>query len=199
MLQLGPYRFKRAESPEEFEAIHRLNYRTFVQEIPQHADPGNTLLIDKFHEKNVYFIALRGDRVVGMVSLHDQPPFSVASRLPDAALLEAPETRPLEVRLLAVETAERNGAVFLGLSQVIFEYAQANHYTHLFISGLEERERLYRRLGFQALGPAVASGEAWFVPMVLAVGSVAAALHEEKRWWEERAKPFADHETGKSA
>jgi hypothetical protein len=29
-------RFRIADSEEEFEAIHRLNYRTFVEEIPQH-------------------------------------------------------------------------------------------------------------------------------------------------------------------
>ena len=29
-------RFRIADSPDEFEAIHRLNYRTFVEEIPQH-------------------------------------------------------------------------------------------------------------------------------------------------------------------
>jgi len=29
-------RFRIADSAEEFEAIHRLNYRTFVEEIPQH-------------------------------------------------------------------------------------------------------------------------------------------------------------------
>ena len=115
MLQVGDYVFKRAETGEEFEQIHRLNYRTFVSEIPQHQDPGNGLLVDKFHDKNAYFIALQDDQVVGMVSVHDQPPFSVADRLSDPAILQRPDVRPLEVRLLAVEPSRRNSTVFFGL------------------------------------------------------------------------------------
>ena len=40
MLQVGGYVFKRAETDDEFDQIHALNYRTFVGEIPQHADTG---------------------------------------------------------------------------------------------------------------------------------------------------------------
>ena len=39
MLHVGQYVFKQAQSPEEFEQIHALNYRTFVGEIAQHPDP----------------------------------------------------------------------------------------------------------------------------------------------------------------
>src|SRR5215472_4314135 len=98
MYRDGGYLFKRAETPEEFEQIHRLNYRTFVAEIPQHHDTGDGRLVDKFHAKNTYFIAVRHGRVVGMISVHDQPPFSVADRLSDPSLLTHPDSRPLEVR-----------------------------------------------------------------------------------------------------
>ena len=84
----GRYLFKRAETEWELEQVHQLNYRTFVREIPQHSDPGSGRLIDKFHDKNDYFIALSGDRVIGMVSVHDRPPFSIAERLPDPRLIE---------------------------------------------------------------------------------------------------------------
>src|SRR5438270_12201511 len=77
MLRVGSYVFKRAETRQEFEQIHRLNFRTFVHEIPQHSDPGTGRLVDKFHDKSAYFIVVREGRVVGMVSSHDQPPFSV--------------------------------------------------------------------------------------------------------------------------
>src|SRR5262249_21393962 len=77
------YFLKRALTTEKNKQTHRLNYRTFVTEIPQHHDTGDGRLVDKFHAKNIYFIAMRRDRVVGMISLHDQPPFSVADRLPD--------------------------------------------------------------------------------------------------------------------
>src|SRR5262245_7270521 len=106
MLQVGQYVFKRAETSHEFDQIHRLNHRTFVQEIPQHADNGTGVLVDKFHNKNAYLIVLRDDRVVGMVSAHDEPPFSVSERLTDADILNRPGVRPLEVRLLAIEPDE---------------------------------------------------------------------------------------------
>src|SRR5947208_15947168 len=67
MLRLGRYRFKLAETAAEFEQVHRLNYRTFVREIPQHADSGDGSLVDKFHDKNTYILALRDDQIVGMM------------------------------------------------------------------------------------------------------------------------------------
>src|SRR5262249_5111073 len=118
-LQVGPYVFKLAETKQEFEQVHRLNKQTFVGEIHQHADTGDGLLIDKFHTKNSYFIVLREGRVVGMVSLHDQPPFSIADRLSDPGILSRPGTRPLEVRLLAIEPDERNSHLFFGLIYVL--------------------------------------------------------------------------------
>ncbi|HXG10980.1 MAG TPA: aminotransferase class V-fold PLP-dependent enzyme [Gemmataceae bacterium] len=193
MLRVGEYIFKRAETEEEFEQIHRLNYRTFVNEIPQHTDPGNGRLVDKFHAKNAYFIALHGDRVVGMVSVHDQPPFSVAERLSDPAILHRPGTRPLEVRLLAVEPNRRNGTVFAGLAWLTYEHARAHGYTHLYISGVEERLPLYRQLGFEPLGPAVRSGNASFVPMVATVGQLTDRHRRTIHRWHNRLRRVAGH------
>ena len=186
MLRVGHYLFKRAESEQEFEQVHRLNHRTFVDEIPQHQPTGTGALVDKFHHKNVYLIVLRDDRVVGMVSTHDQPPFSVADRLPDPKVLDRHGTRPLEVRLLAIEPRERNNTLFFGLIWTLYAYAQKNGYTHLFISGVEKRQKLYERLGFVPLGPAVGCGEAAFVPMVQIVGQLPGKLEHMKKMWEMR-------------
>lgn len=193
MSHVGRYVFKRAETGEEFEQIHRLNYRTFVREIPQHADPGDGRLVDKFHEKNAYFIARCDGRVVAMICGHDQPPFSVADRLPDPRILEAPGIRPFEVRLLAVEPDKRNSTVFFGLLWTLYDHALAQGYTHLFISGVQERVPLYRRLGFEVLGLAVACGGAAFVPMMLKVGALPARLERAKRQWEDHL----DRENGR--
>jgi aspartate aminotransferase-like enzyme/N-acyl-L-homoserine lactone synthetase len=184
MLRVGQYVFKRAETKQEFEQIHRLNYRTFVSEIPQHVDSGTGQLVDKFHTKNAYLIVLRDGRVVGMVSAHDQPPFSVAERLREPEILQRPGTRPLEVRLLAIEPDERNSTMFFGLIWSLYEYAQTNGYTHLYISGVAERVALYERLGFVPLGPAVPCGQASFVPMVLTVGQLPVKIQRVKRLWE---------------
>jgi aspartate aminotransferase-like enzyme/N-acyl-L-homoserine lactone synthetase len=191
MLRVGSYVFKRAETRQEFEQIHRLNYRTFVHEIPQHSDPGNGQLVDKFHDKNAYFIVVREDRLVGMVSSHDQPPFSVADRLTDPEILVRPGTRPLEIRLLALEPDTRNSTVFFGLMWSLYEYARSNGYTHLYISGLQEREMLYKRLGFEVIGDPVPSGKALFIPMVLTIGQLPKKTLRVKHLWESHMQRIA--------
>jgi aspartate aminotransferase-like enzyme len=184
MLKVGQYVFKRAETGQEFEQIHRLNHRTFVDEIPQHPDSGGGVLVDKFHSKNAYLIVLREGQVVGMVSAHDQPPFSVADRLSEPGILNRPGTRPLEVRLLAIEPGERNSTMFFGLIWSLYEHARTNGYTHLFISGIADRVGLYERLGFVPLGPAVPCGQASFVPMMLTIGQLPLKIERVKRLWE---------------
>lgn len=199
MLQVGQYLFKRAETKREFEQIHSLNHRTFVHEIPQHPDTGNGVLVDKFHHKNAYVIVLRKERVVGMVSAHDQPPFSVAERMTEPGILNRPGTRPLEVRLLAIEPEERNSTMFFGLIWSLYEYAKTNGYTHLFISGVDKRLALYERLGFVPLGPAVPSGKASFVPMMLTIGQLPMKIQRVKRMWEThlgRLNPRSEKSSG---
>jgi predicted N-acetyltransferase YhbS len=165
MLQVGHYLFKRADANHEFEQIHRLNYRTFVEEIPQHAPSDTGRLVDKFHHKNTYFIVVRDEQVVGMVSVHGQTPFSVAGRRPDPEILERPGCRPLEVRLLAIEPQERSGNVLIGLLWMALEHARNGGFTDVYISGVADRVEMYRRIGFEPLGPAVSDGTASFVPM----------------------------------
>jgi aspartate aminotransferase-like enzyme len=190
MLHVGRYVFKCADNKHEFEQIHRLNYQTFVGEVRQHADNGTGYLIDKYHNKSAYFVALKDDRIVGMLSVHDQPPFSIADRLDDRSILTRPGTRPLEVRLLAVEPGERHGIVFFGLINTLHEYTVRQGYTHLFISGVEQRLAMYERLGFVSLGPAVLSGQALFVPMVLNMDELPFRIQRVKQLWETRQDPM---------
>jgi len=199
MLHVGRYIFKRAETEPEFEAIHRLNYQTFVTEVPQHPDPGTGRLVDKFHDKNVYFIALRDGRLVGMVSAHGRPPFSIAPRLSDPSILDRPGSRPLEVRLLAVEPAERNGLVLCGLLWSFYEYARDNGYTDLYISGVTNRQELYERLGFQPLGPAVRSGAAAFIPMSVTFARLQARLQKLIPLWKRHVQRVASAESNAAA
>src|SRR5690348_15956833 len=138
MHQLGPYLFKIADTDAEFEQIHRLNFQTFVREIPQHADRGGETLVDKFHHKNTYIIAVRDGRVVGMLCAHRTPPFSVADRLPDPSVLTKTGVNVMEVRLLAVEPGERHGAVVLGMVFHLNEYGLKQGVTHFVISGVSE-------------------------------------------------------------
>jgi hypothetical protein len=165
MLRLGQYTFKTADSPVEFEQIHRLNHRTFAEEVRQHAPMPDGMLVDKFHAKNTYFIGVREDQVVGMVAVHSQPPYSVADRLSDPSILWAPGRRPMEVRLLAIEPQERSGNVLIALFWLCFEHARQSDFTDVYISAVSDRVDLYRRIGFEPLGPAVPCGSAMFVPM----------------------------------
>jgi aspartate aminotransferase-like enzyme len=193
MLRVGHYIFKCADTRQEFEQIHCLNYRTFVSEIPQHPDTGTGMLVDKFHGKNAYLIVLREDRVVGMLSAHDEPPFSVAERLPDPGMLTSPGMRPLEVRLLAIEPRERNSILLGGLMWELHLFTQAHGHTHLFISGVDGRLEMYEKLGFVRLGPSVRGGNASFVPMMMPLNGLSDKLVRMRNMWEQRLQRVAPH------
>jgi N-acyl-L-homoserine lactone synthetase len=79
----GTLVYKIAETEAEFEQIHRLNYQTFVEEIPQHAPSPERRLVDKFHAENTYLIALVDGELAGMLAVRDRRPFSLDQKLPD--------------------------------------------------------------------------------------------------------------------
>ncbi|QEL16002.1 hypothetical protein [Limnoglobus roseus] len=186
MLQIGAYCFKQALSPQELEQVHRLNYQTFVQEIPQHADTGTGQLVDKFHEKNRYLICLKDNELVGMISWCDQPPFSIASRLPDPSILEQPGLRPVEIRLMAVVPTERNSLVLPGLVWALFQQSKTMPWTHFVISGVVEQRELHTHLGFEPLGPPIGTGRAQFTPMWLPVGKLDETMGRSMQLWQKR-------------
>ena len=186
MLKTTSYVFKQAESDHEIEQIHRLNHRTFAEELGQHAAVPDGFMIDKFHDKNVYFIAVAGARVVGMISAHDSAPFSVSDRLPDPSILLQPGCHPCEVRLLAVDREHRTGPVVAGLLWSMVEYARGR-YTNMYISAITDRVEMYERLGFRPLGPAVRCGQAEFVPMCINF-PLDERIQRLVRWWTLRAK-----------
>ena len=84
--------YKIANTAEEYEQIFKLNYETFVDEIPQHEKNETKKLKDKFHyqihlvhslfhDKNIYIIAKKEGEVVGMMALSDERPFSLDLKL----------------------------------------------------------------------------------------------------------------------
>ncbi len=179
MRRLGPYQFTVAYTREQLEQVYRLNYATFVSELGQHTGDGSGRLVDKFDKKNTYLIALRDGHVVGMVTVHGEPPFSTAQRLADPSILAAIGGKLLEVRLLAIDPEERQRMVFAGLLWHVQEYARERGYTHLLISGYVKRVAIYERLGFHALGPPVPSGNVEYVPMVVALSEMPARIQHE--------------------
>jgi GNAT superfamily N-acetyltransferase len=166
-MQIGCYCFRLATSDSELDQVHRLNYDTFVREVPQHRDDGSGHLVDKFQAKNRYYVALKDGQVVGMVAVHGEPPYSAADKLADPAPLDQLAGPLLEVRLLAIHRGHRHKGVLTGLIAAVYRHASAGGYAHLLISAVVERQEMYARLGFRPLGPQVPSGGACFVPMAL--------------------------------
>lgn len=159
--------FRIAAEPDEFEQIHRLNYQTFVEEIPQHqANPGRRL-VDKFDAENTYLIALHARLLVGMLAARDRRPFSLDQKLPNLDSWLPANRRPCEIRLLAVRPGWRNRDVLPGLLRFLAAYCQDRGYDVLVMSGTTRQARLYEHIGFVPFGPPVGSNDALFQPMYL--------------------------------
>jgi aspartate aminotransferase-like enzyme len=171
--------FKRADAPDEYEQIHRLNYRTFVEEIPQHAPDPSGRLVDRFHDENVYVIALHAGALVGMVALRPKRPFSLDAKLPELDSY-LPHGRALvEVRLLSIEPAWRGTALCAELLAHTMHIGMAMGFDTAVISGTTRQLRLYERLGFVPFGPLVGSGDALYQPMFLTLEAVGQAIEQK--------------------
>jgi aspartate aminotransferase-like enzyme len=157
--------FKTADHPDEFDAIHRLNHRTFAEEIPQHDPHPDGRLVDRFHEENVYLIARHGTELAGMVALRFDRPFSVEQKAPES-IGELPSGhRWCEIRLLAVEPRYRGTALLAGLLKLVVATAQAHHCDAGIISATTRQLKLYGHLGFAPFGHLIGREGAWYQPM----------------------------------
>ncbi len=167
MSEESPLVFKIASTDAEFEQIHKLNYQTFVEEIPQHRPNDERRLVDVFHGQNTYLIAVRGRRLVGMMAWRGERPFSIDGKLPDVDRYLPPGRRPCEVRLLATTLDARNGVVFRGLVDLLARQATQQGFDLVVISGTLRQIRLYRHLGFIPFGELIGSANAPYQPMYL--------------------------------
>ena len=156
--------------------VHRLNHATFTGEVPQHAARPDGVLVDRFDEQNEYLVCLDGDRLVGMLAVRDERPFSLDGKLEDLDG-HLPAGRSLcEVRLLAVEPTHRSGVVLPGLFALLAEHCAERGRDTVLISGYVRQQRLYRRLGFVPFGPEVGEPDARFQPMYLTAEVAAGRL-----------------------
>ena len=165
----GSYQFKIATEDWEFAQIHRLNYLTFVEEIPQHSVNPDQALIDKFHDENTYIICLDQGKVVGMIAVRGNRPFSLDGKLENLETYLPAGRKLCELRLLAVDRKHRNGWVFWGMGKVLAEYCLRAGYELALISGTTRQQRLYRHLGFLPFGPLVGEPGVQFQPMYLSL------------------------------
>ncbi|MEP6960998.1 MAG: aminotransferase class V-fold PLP-dependent enzyme [Acidobacteriota bacterium] len=165
-----PLEFKIAQEDGEFELVHRLNYKTFVEEIPQHQACATQRLVDKFHAENTYFLCMSGGRLAGMLAVRDTRPFSLDHKLANLDALLPAARAIFEIRLLAVDQdfrGARGGRVLAGLFTLLRKHSAERDYDLALISGTTRQLRLYRHLGFVPFGPLVGSPEAQYQPMYL--------------------------------
>ena len=160
--------FKIASEPWEFEQVHRLNYRTFVEEIPQHHANDSGLLVDRFHDQNLYVICLQQGNVIGMVALRNMRPFSLDSKIDNLdQFLPAGGGNISEIRLLATDPSVRGSRVFYGLLGTLAAHLVQTGCDLALISGTTRQLKLYRHLGFVPFAHLVGTPGAMYQPMYL--------------------------------
>jgi aspartate aminotransferase-like enzyme len=171
MISRPPLVFKIATEEWEFKQIHKLNYRTFVEEIPQHETNPEKTLVDKFHQDNKYIICLRDNRLIGMVSLMDKRPFSLDQKLKNLDSYLPKFNSVVEIRLLSVEQGYRRGYVLKGLFTALIEQVETHEHDLAIISATLNQMKLYKHLGFVPFGPLVGNDLAMFQPMYLTINA----------------------------
>lgn len=172
------FTLKIAREEWEFELIHRLNYRTFVEEIPQHAPNPDGRLVDRFHAENTYIIALTGRTLAGMLALRPQRPFSLDAKIPNLDQHLPAGRKPIEVRLLAVVPEFRKTALFVALFERAVRHCLDEGYDIAVISGTTRQLKLYQHVGFVPFGPLVGTPGALYQPMYLTCEAFGQTIHK---------------------
>jgi len=173
-----PLVFKFATEDWEFELIHRLNYKTFVEEIPQHQASPAQRLVDKFHAENTYLICLSGRKLAGMLAARGNRPFSLDQKLEKLDAYLPAGRRVCEIRLLAIEKKFRGAQVLQGILALLWQHGIEKGYDLAVISGTPRQFRLYQHLGFVPFGPAVGAGDAQFQPMYVTLETFESTARE---------------------
>lgn len=162
------YLYRIARTEEDEEQILKLNYETFVEEIPQHEVNKERQLMDPFHLENTYLLCMKGSEVIGMMAVRSARPFSLDKKIgPVESKLSILPRNPVEVRLLTIDKSYRTGRPFLGMVQALVNFCLKAGYDAAFISGTVRELKLYRQLGFIPFAEITGSEKAQFVPMML--------------------------------
>ena len=173
-----PLVFKFASEDWELEEIHRLNYKTFVEEIPQHQPSPAHRLVDKFHAQNTYLICLSGRKLAGMLAVRGDRPFSLDQKLDHLDSYLPSGRRICEIRLLAVERKFRGAQVLQGILALLWQHGIEKGYDLAIISGTSRQFKLYQHLGFIPFGPVVGTGDAQFEPMYVTLETFESTARE---------------------
>ena len=171
---------KSPDLQEEFDQIHELNYKTFVEEIPQHVARVDKKLVDKFHYKNNYLIAKNSSKIIGMVSYNSTRPFSLDLKIDNLDSYLPEGHKVVEVRLLSVVKSARNGIVMYHLVKELIELLVSQGFNLAVISGTTRELKLYQKIGFIPFGPLVGKDDAMYQPMFVTLGNLKQELKPSK-------------------
>ncbi|MCM3757841.1 aminotransferase class V-fold PLP-dependent enzyme [Sporosarcina aquimarina] len=162
------YFYRLARTKQDEEQILKMNYETFVEEIPQHIPNENRRLKDQFHNSNTYILCMKDSKVIGMLAVRSIRPFSLDKKIgPIEEKLPNPPRYPVEIRLLSIEARYRTGRPFLGMLQALVNWCLKAGYDAAVISGTVRELKLYRQLGFEPFAEPTGTAEATFIPMIL--------------------------------
>jgi GNAT superfamily N-acetyltransferase len=164
----------------ELEQVYGLNYRTFVEEIPQHSPNEERRLVDRLLARSVCYVCLDGRRLRGMVAICGERPFSLDAKIENLDAYLPPHRSPCEVRLLAVERDDRGGTVFVALMGATLRHARRNGYDLAVLSGAKRQLPLYHHMGCVPIGPLLGTAAAPYQGMYLTWDRVSPALLHPK-------------------
>lgn len=155
------------ESEDDFEQIFRLNYKTFVEEIPQHEKRNDERLIDKFHDKNSYLVAKIDNKVLGMVCYNTVRPFSLDLKNVPIDEFIPEGTKTAELRLLAVDPKYRQNDIANSLIKELVRILVGKGIYLGFISATTRELDFYNKVGFTSFGELVGKEGAYYQPMYI--------------------------------
>jgi len=163
---MGTIDIRPAATPADWEALERLNYATFVEEIPQHPPNEAKRLADPKLERATMLLAWDADLLAGMISVSWTRPFSMDLKLPNVDELVPPGSRPAEFRLLAVRPPWRRSRLAIRLIGTAGKMAVLAGCTHGIVSAYEGQAKMYEHLGGYVVGPPIGTAAAPYRMMV---------------------------------
>jgi N-acyl-L-homoserine lactone synthetase len=159
-------------SDQEFDQIHKLNYQTFVEEIPQHRRNPDGSLVDKFHYKNKWLVAKEGDKICGMVCYNLERPFSLDGKLRNLDQFLPSHKSLAEVRLLAIDKTKRGNPLAYRLLKELCSVLIQSGVDAAVISGTTRQLSLYHKMGFIPFGSLLGTPDAVYQPMYITVNQL---------------------------
>ena len=166
-------------SNDEFEQIHKLNYKTFVEEIPQHVINKDKSLIDKYHHKNNYLIAKKNNEVLGMICYNSIRPFSLDQKLDNLDKYLPSYTKVVEVRLFAVTKSSRKGVVAYCLLKHCINLLLDQGFDLALVSGTVRELKFFRKIGLVPFGPLIGKNNAMFQPMYVTLKNLSSEFKND--------------------